>query len=109
MVHGLEHGAVEVTYNCPDGCSDEVAAAQAWIDSLPVDQGCAGLPPPRVILAPAPSLDVRWAAAAWQWTLRASAFDSAAFQSFFDAHYNHAPEVICGDGADLSSTGWCPP
>ena len=108
LVHGLEHGAVEVTYNCPGGCPDEVAAAQAWIDALPADQACPGAPAPRVVLAPEPMLDVRWAAAAWQWTLRASAFDPVAFQMFFDAHYDKAPESICGGFADLSATGWCP-
>jgi len=36
-VHNLEHGAVVITYNCPGGCPAEVAAAQALIDSLPID------------------------------------------------------------------------
>lgn len=112
-MHGLEHGAVVVVYNCPGGCADEVAAAQAWIDALPPE-----LPPctgqPRVILAPDPTLDVKWAAAAWGWTLRACAFDQAAFQQFFLAHYDAGPEAgierICRNSGedDLSATGWCP-
>lgn len=105
LVHGLEHGAVEVIYNCPAGCPDEVAAAQAWIDALPIDANCQM--PPRVILAPDPTQDVRWAATAWTWTLRADAFDPVAFQAFFDAHYDHGPEVICGGVIDQSATGWC--
>lgn len=108
MVHGLEHGAVEIVYNCPGGCPDEVAITQAWIDALATDPGCPGSQP-RVILAPDPTLDVRWAATAWTWTLRACAFDRAAFQQFFDDHYNHAPEInICGGLADYSLIGWCP-
>jgi hypothetical protein len=105
LVHGLEHGAVIVSYNCPCGCADEVAAAQAWIDALPIDSQCGE--PPRVVLAPDPDLDVRWAASAWTWTLRAQSFDPVAFQAFFTAHYNNGPEVICDGYTDGSATGWC--
>jgi len=105
LVHGMEHGAVIVSYNCPCGCADEVAAAQAWIDSLPPDASCASRP--RIVLAPDPTLDVRWAAAAWRWTLRAETFDAAAFGAFFSAHYDHASESICGGATDGSAAGWC--
>jgi hypothetical protein len=106
LVHGLEHGAVEIFYNCPNGCADEIAEAQAFIDALPGDVTCGGARP-RVVLAPAPDLDVRWAAAAWLWTLRADTFDRALFAQFFDDHYDHGPEVICQGGSDLSTLGWC--
>jgi hypothetical protein len=110
LVHGLEHGGIVVVYNCPGGCADEVAAAQAWIDALPVDAvGCVG-DRPRIVLAPDPTLDVRWAATAWTWTLRSCTFDEVMFRQFFDEHYDHGGEVICrsaGD-ADQSATGWCP-
>jgi len=110
LVHGLEHGAVIVVYNCPCGCPDEVAAAQAWIDALPNDPVCATRP--RVILAPDPTLDVRWAASAWQdqvggWTLRSATFDQAVFNQFFVDHYGQAPELVCGSGADGSQSNWC--
>ena len=105
LVHGLEHGAVVLSYNCPCGCPDEVAAAQAWIDALPQDPVCKT--PPRVVMAPDPDLDVRWAASAWTWTLRAESFDPVAFQAFFTAHYNMAPEQICDGYTDGSATGWC--
>jgi hypothetical protein len=110
LVHGLEHGGVEVVYNCPGGCPTEVAAAQAWIDALPMNDPSCGNEKPRVILAPDPTLDVRWAATAWTWTLRACAFDKAAFQQFFTDHYNRASEMICRGSAeaDYSATDWCP-
>jgi hypothetical protein len=95
LVHSMEHGAVVIVYNCPGGCPDEVAAAQAMIDALPVDALCTGADKRRVILAPDPTLDVRWAASAWTWTLRASCFDAAAFSDFAKAHYNHAGENFC--------------
>ena len=39
-VHNLEHGAVVYSYNCPDGCPDEVADVEALINALPVDEAC---------------------------------------------------------------------
>jgi hypothetical protein len=112
LVHGLEHGAIIVSYNCPCGCADEVAAAQAWIDALPADADCSTSQysePAHVVLVPDPTLDVHWAASAWTWTLRANSFDAAAFQSFFSAHYEQGREVVCDSspGADGSATGWC--
>jgi hypothetical protein len=64
------------------------------------------------VLAPDPTLDVRWAASAWDrvsggWTLRAASFDQEAFQAFFTAHYDQGPESICGGLTDGSVTGWC--
>jgi hypothetical protein len=107
-VHSLEHGAVVITYNCPGGCPSEVAEVQAFIDSLPSDCGSA---PRRIVLTPDPELDVRFAASAWGFTLRASCFDRAAFAAFHDAHYDHAPESICGGGedpTDMCGASACP-
>ena len=107
-VHSLEHGAVVFTYNCPGGCADEVAVLQSFIDGLPADCGDTKR---RVILTPDPELDVRFAASAWGNTLRASCFDRDAFSSFYTAHYDHAPESICGGGADptdLCGESSCP-
>jgi hypothetical protein len=104
FVHDLEHGAVVITYNCPGGCPDEVAAVQAFIDSLPAD--CGSNPPRRVVLLPYPDLDVRWAASAWGFTLKAACFDRAAFGQFYADHYNHGPEDICSNGVD--PTQYCP-
>ncbi len=100
-VHSLEHGAMVITYNCPGGCASEVAAAQAFIDGLPADAKC-GASGRRLILAPDPELDVRFAASTWGHTLRASCFDRDAFSAFHAAHYDHAPESICGGGTDPS-------
>jgi hypothetical protein len=96
-VHSLEHGAMVITYNCAGGCADEVAAAEAFIDSLPADCGPNSR---RLILAPDPELDVRFAASAWGFTLRANCFDRDAFSAFYTEHYDHAPESICGGGTD---------
>jgi len=103
LVHNLEHGAVEVLYNCPQGCADEVAAAQAFLDALPQDPRCDSVVKHQTILAPDPTLPARWAAVAWGRSLTADCFDSAAFHSFYDANVGHGPEDICGDGAELTS------
>jgi hypothetical protein len=108
LVHCLEHGAIDMVYNCADGCPDEVAQAQALIDGLAGDAACGGAPM-KIVLAPDPNLDVRWAASAWTWTLRATCFDRQAFASFITDHYEGPDtEAACEDGLDISTTGWCP-
>jgi hypothetical protein len=102
LVHDLEHGAIVIVYNCPDGCADEIAAAQKMIDAFPTDPICLASPmgPPsghRFILAPDPHLDVRWAASAWTWTIRAPCFDPVVFQEFATAHYGMGREDLCDD------------
>jgi hypothetical protein len=103
LVHGLEHGAVVIVYNCgAAGCPDEVARAQTFVDSLPLDApGCPTTR--RVILAPDPTLPVRWGASAWTWTLQADCFDETAFRQFHTEHYDQAPESICSPGAPFAN------
>jgi hypothetical protein len=108
LVHDLEHGAVVIGYRCPEGCADEVAEVQAWIDSLPDDPFCFGFRP-KIILAPNPDLDTRWAAAAWAWTWKASCPDTASLAAFYREHYGRTVEAgVCGGGVDYSEAGWCP-
>jgi hypothetical protein len=104
LMHGLEHGAIAIVYNCGSaGCADEVARAQAFLDSLPLDTALGCSSTRRVILAPDPTLPVRWAASAWTWTLRADCFDETAFRQFYTAHYDQAPESICSGGAPYAN------
>lgn len=107
LVHDLEHGAVVLLYNCPQGCAEEVALAQAFLDALPMDPRCTPEVKHQTILAPDPTLPKRWAAVAWGHSLTNNCFDSAAFRSFYDANVGHGPEDICSDGADLTSDA-CP-
>ena len=102
LVHALEHGAVVIVYNCgAAGCPDEVARAQTFIGALPPDPGCGT--DRRVILAPDPTLDVRWAASSWTWTLRADCFDEATFGQFYADHLGNGRETICGGGAPYAN------
>jgi hypothetical protein len=101
LVHALEHGAMVIVYNCgAAGCPDEVIRAQAFIDNLPPDPSCSNH---RVILAPDPTLPVRWAATAWTWTLLADCFDATAFGVFYTDHYGHGLEVVCSGGAPYAN------
>lgn len=103
LVHNLEHGAVVFFYDCPDGCADEVAEVQAFIDALPVDPLCAADVRRRVILVPRPGLGARWAASAWGFTLTGSCFDAELFGAFYAAHVGQAPENLCNQGAPFAS------
>lgn len=103
LVHSLEHGAVVLWYNCPEGCADEVAQAEAFITGLPADPTCAGTSArQRVILTPSPALGARWAASAWGWTLTASCFDAARFGDFYTEHYRRAREDLCTPGVAVT-------
>jgi hypothetical protein len=107
-VHDLEHGAVVITYNCPDGCAADMARIKAWVEALPADPGCASFTAKRkVVVTPYPALTVKFAASSWGWTLRSSCFDETAFSAFYMAHYDKGREPYCNDGVDVSSTT-CP-
>jgi hypothetical protein len=103
-VHGLEHGAVVITYNCPDGCPDEVAQAESFIASLPDDPRCVAVGGDhQIILTPDPLLDTRWAMSSWGHTLRADCVDAAAFEDFYESYGAQGPEDICGGGIVLTA------
>ena len=96
-VHAMEHGTVVVSYNCPDGCADDVEKAKTFAESVN-DPDCS---PARVILTPDPLLDTEWAASAWGHTLRASCVDSERLESFYAKHVGQAPERVCASGSDF--------
>ena len=106
-VHDLEHGAVVYSYNCADGCADEVAAVQALIDALPTDPLCGGASRRRVVLTPDPLLDVRWGVSAWGHTLRANCVDTLRFTQFYANHFGSGPEDLCGGGTDFAGVPPC--
>ena len=103
LVHSLEHGAVVIVYNCPDTCDADVARIQTLMNGI-ADPLCTT---PRLILAPDPTLDVRFAASAWTWTLRADCFDEGIFGDFIRAHIGFGLEQLCNAGASTPDT-LCP-
>ena len=99
-VHDLEHGAIVITYNCPEGCAAEVATLTAYLAQWPRDPRCSDAVRNRFVVTPDPELDVRFAASAWGFALRSSCFDLPALATFIEAHYAQAPEDLCNDGID---------
>jgi hypothetical protein len=112
LVHSLEHGAIVIGYNCPEGCAEEVALVQAMIDAFPCDTTptppCEGLNLKRFVLAPDPRLDVRWAAAAWDWSWKSGYMDTASLAAFSRSRLDKGPEDLFELGYDDSENGWCP-
>jgi hypothetical protein len=107
LVHSLEHGAVVIAYACGDDCADVPARLRAFYDTYTPDPLCTGTSVPhRLIVVPAPDLDVPIAAAAWGEIYRATCLDEASLRAFVDAHYGRAPEDFCAPGID-DSPGWC--
>ncbi|MEO8877805.1 MAG: DUF3105 domain-containing protein [Polyangiaceae bacterium] len=126
-VHDLEHGAIDLLYNCgpldgggvvedagiadasDDGssqneagpCPAVAAQLQAIIDAFPSDPLCdptSGEPRVRFVLTPDPLLDVPVAAAAWGWTYKAQCVDTATLTQFATDHYGQGTEQICANG-----------
>ncbi len=84
-VHNLEHGAVVLLYNCPDGCDDEVAVLSSV---------AASMAPSTVIVSPYSDMEARFAAVAWGWRMLLGCADEAAtFVSFYTDHFAQAPET----------------
>lgn len=108
LLHGMEHGAVVISYNCPDGCDADLQAATALVAATAAKTAC--VPPrPPVIMAPDPTLRSRFAAAAWGHALDATCFDREQMALFIAAHANKGPEYFptdCG-GIDQEASGWC--
>lgn len=107
-IHDLEHGGVVITYNCPDGCADEVAAAKAMLDAQPDDPTCDPAVRHRLVLVPDPLIPTRFAISAWGHLMRADCFDHDAFQTFVQTHYDHGTEELCADGVDVIAEGLDP-
>jgi hypothetical protein len=106
LVHGLEHGAVVIAYNCPDGCAEDVEKLKALYAAVPPRPRC---PRPPVIVTPDPTLDVPFAASAWGATLRARCLDADRITAFIQSRADRGPEFFPDDCGlvDLDSGGWC--
>jgi Protein of unknown function (DUF3105) len=106
FVHNLEHGAVAVLYDCPDGCDDTVATLQAAIDAAGPDPDCAQSGGKRVVLTPYADMDSAVGASAWGFTFTADCLDedaSSALTDFIKEHWGsrgQAPEAtVCANGS----------
>jgi hypothetical protein len=102
FLHNLEHGAIVLLYNCPEGCPEIVEALEGIMAAPPDDPDCIA---PRLVLTPYEEMDAKIAAAAWGYTWTSACMDDAARDSlvdFIEAHIGtrgDSPEAtICGNG-----------
>jgi hypothetical protein len=85
-VHSLEHGAIVLAYNCPQGCPEQLgvlrqvlAARTGYWD--------------QIIMTPDPLMTTaRFAALSWTWAYTFDEPDLAALLCFVDQHENHGRE-----------------
>jgi len=110
LMHGLEHSAVALLYNCDlveaqgDSCEDLVADLEAFYADYPDDELCTAVPH-RLYVIPDPDLDVPFAATAWYGHLRGDCFDADRVRAFVDDHYGQTHENICYAGVDPFAQG----
>ena len=88
LVHNLEHGYVNVHYNCPDGCDALVAQLSEVVD-IATDVGA------KVLMSPYPDMDTRIALTAWTVIDKFDDFDDVRIIAFIMAHESSplAPEA----------------
>ena len=88
LVHNLEHGYINVHYNCPDGCGALVAQLSEVVD-IATDVGA------KVLMSPYPDMDTRIALTAWTVIDKFDDFDDVRIISFILAHESSplAPEA----------------
>lgn len=102
FLHNLEHGAIVLLYNCPEGCPEITDALEDIVANPPTDPDCIK---PRLVLTPYDEMDAKLAAVAWGFTWTSDCIDSSARDSlyaFIQAHLGtrgDSPEpTICGSG-----------
>ena len=79
LVHNLEHGYINVHYNCPDGC-DELVAQLSELVNQATDLGA------KVLMSPYPNMDTRIAMTAWTVIDKFNDFDELRMVEFIIAH-----------------------
>jgi hypothetical protein len=112
LVHSLEHGYVEISYNCDvsGGTVEYNATASAQLSSpsavtsdLWKRKDCQELAQKlsdlanekrlwKLIVVPRPTLDTKIALTAWTWLDKFNDFDRVRIIRFIDAHRDHGPE-----------------
>ena len=85
-VHSMEHGAVILAYNCPNGCDYELQVMRDVVAAR-ADRSF------KVLMTPDARMPANsFAAISWTWLYPFSVPDAAKLICFIDQHYNHARE-----------------
>lgn len=81
-VHNLEHGAVVILWNCPEGCSADQAAIEAQVPVLG----------PFAMSVPYSEMESRFAVISWQHRRTLGCYDADAIAAFYTEHVDQGPE-----------------
>ena len=92
-LHNLEHGAVVLLYNCPEGCPDLVAQLRELHGSLPRSRN-AKVGGPRMLVTPNTDMDSRIAVVAWGWLLELNELDRDQVTRFYNSRIDRGPECV---------------
>jgi hypothetical protein len=87
----LEHGAVVLLYNCPEGCPSLVAELRALYARLPLGRN-ARSGRPRMVVTPYSDMDHRVAVVAWGHLLELDQLDANRITQFYVEHVDRGPE-----------------
>jgi hypothetical protein len=85
-IHSMEHGAVILAYNCPNGCPYELGVLQQVVGARADARF-------KVIMTPDPLMPANsFAAISWSWLYLFAEPEFNALVCFIDQHYDHARE-----------------
>ena len=87
LLHNLEHGYVNVHYDCADGCPELVEQLTGVVQEG-IDRGG------KLLMSPYPGMDTRISLTAWTFLDQFDEFDEERIDEFFQAHESspNAPE-----------------
>jgi hypothetical protein len=90
-VHNLEHGAVVILYNCPEGCPEIVKQLGELYPTLPLGPNARGARA-RVLIVPYTEMDAKVAAVSWGWLLEQPELNTDELRKFVEQHMDRGPE-----------------
>lgn len=90
-LHNLEHGAVAILYNCPQGCPDLEQQLKDLYPTLPLGRNARG-GRARAIIQAYPEMDRKIAVVAWGWMLELDEFDKDQITRFYESRIDRGPE-----------------
>ncbi len=87
LLHNLEHGYINVHYDCPEGCPELVGQLTGLVQEG-IDRGG------KMLMSPYPGMDSRIALTAWTFLDQLDEFDEDRIRAFVNAHESspNAPE-----------------
>ena len=99
LIHSLEHGYVDIHYNCTPAADIKVATGSAMNDTADCKTLVKQLEDLarkkklfKLIVVPNPTLDSRIALAAWNHIDTFDTFDAKRIETFIDYYRDHGPE-----------------